>query len=169
MLTKKILTLLIVFIFYSFDCYSQNNQCNNVNNNSIYNNLVKFLIHVGQLKKELENTENAYVDLFEVVSKNDSVNFKNTPFGVYKFKSNTCEDCGYYVLIKYRERLTVIYQSNIDLIFKLLIQIKESDEKTLNNQLFASYIKALINIDEGINSGRIDIIQKIGNLEFQYN
>jgi hypothetical protein len=169
MLAKKISILFMLLIINSFECFSENNQCNNSNNYTIYNDLVKFLIHEGQLIKELENTGKEYVNLFEVITKSDSVDFNATPFGVFKFKSNTCEDCGYYVLIKYKDKYSVIYQSNLNLIFNLLLQVKESDEKILNCELFDLYIKTLINTDEGINSGRIDIIQKIGNLEFQSN
>ncbi|MDP3445344.1 MAG: hypothetical protein Q8T08_20995 [Ignavibacteria bacterium] len=168
MLKIKLALLLISVISTSY-CYSKSNECENGANDTVYNDLTKFLVKVGQLNEKMENTGKKYIELFEILTKNDTINFANIPFGVFKFSSNTCEDCGYYVLIKHYDKLTVVYQSNLYLIIQILFQIKKKDENLISCELFESYINSLLDIEQGINSGKIDLIEKIGILEYQFN
>ena len=62
-----------------------------------------------------------------------------------------------------------MYQSNLYLIIQLLLQIKKADKDLISCELFESYINSLLDIDQGINSGRVDLIQKIGILEYQFD
>jgi len=168
MLKNKI-SLLLLFVILTSYCYSKSNECKNGANDTVYNDLTKFLVKVGQLNEKMENTGKKYIELFEILSKNNTINFANIPFGIFKFSSNTCEDCGYYVLIKHYDKYTIIYQSNLYLIIQLLLQIKKADKDLISCELFESYINSLLDIDQGINSGRVDLIQKIGILEYQFD
>lgn len=161
---KKLFLLIIISISSATTIFSKNKS------DSIYQDLCSFLIQTGNMSEEIgcEYFER-FLYIFEVISHEEAPDFINRPFGVYKFNYIGCEDCGYYVLIKYNEDYTIFYQKSIGLMIKELLKIKESNPEFMDCNAFEAYIQAIANDGEGLDSEQIDISQKFGRLNYIQN
>lgn len=166
MQAKKLLIMILGLIF-SYQSYSANNQCNLPKKDSVYRDLTTFLIQKKYLNKELKDIGKKYIEIIEILSKNDTIDLADIPFGIFKFQSKLCMDCGYFVLIKYQGKYMVFNQSNINLIVKLIIEIKTNNPELINCEQFETYIKNLSDVTL-VNSEQVELVQKIGQLEYIY-
>lgn len=163
--------LIIVFLLFAFstNIYPANPEKRISKQDSIYLDLSRFLIKQGLMNKEIENEGKKYIEVFELISKSDTLDFVNIPFGVFKFRSMACEDCGYFVLIKHNSKFKVIEQSNVGLIIRLLLEIKDVNPGLMNNELFEAYVRALSDTKQGLGGERMNVLQKFGNLNYLYD
>lgn len=169
MSSTKILTIIIFTILFSFNGYSTKNQCNNKRHDSIYDDLSKFLVQKKHLNNELKDTGKKYIEIFEVITKNDTVDIASMPFGIYIFQSKLCMDCSSFVLIKYQQKYIAFNKSNLNLIIKLIVEIKKNNPELINSEQFEAYIKNLLDCKPNTKTGQEEIIQNFGTLEYVYN
>lgn len=168
MLKTKIIIVFLLFAF-STNIYPANPEKCISKQDSIYLDLSRFLINQGLMNKEIENEGKQYIEVIEVISKVNNVDFVNIPFGVYRFRSLACEDCGYFVLIKHNSKFKVIEQSNVGLIIRLLFEIRDANPELMDNELFEAYVKALSDTKQGLGGERMNVLQKFGSLEYLYD
>lgn len=124
-----------------------NTYAGNLKQDSIYHDLYLFLMDQENLKKEcIPKVENGhygdYLYIFDILTDN----FPNkpdidVPFGIYKFQYIGLVDCGYYVLIKYKDSCKVYYQDCLPLIIGELLEIRKNDPNLINNELFNAYLE----------------------------
>ena len=158
MLKKLLISSVIVFA-QLFGAYSMNKQ------DSIYLDMSRFLIQKGNKPKEMESYDRSFIPVFEIVSKADTPNFVDIPFGIFRFNYNGCMGCVFYVLIKYNNQYKVINQFNTALIIRLLFDIRDNNPELISNEQFKAYIRAIANL-EIIGHERDVLVTPIGSLEY---
>jgi hypothetical protein len=162
----KIAKFILIAIILSFSIgISANKPLKMSKEDSVYNDLSKFLINEGYMKEEIYNNHYREIYIFELITETMYPSIVNTPFGIYKFSYSGCDDCGYDVLIKHDDKYMVFYQNELGLILKILVKIKEENPGLINCDQFEAYVKALSNVNKGINGGSLHVYRKFGRIE----
>jgi hypothetical protein len=162
---KKMLLLLSINLLLLTNSHAINKR------DSIYLDLYTYLISVEDMSQSMisildSSNYEQYLTMFDVISKNDTPDFVDIPFGIYKFQYNGLIDGGYNVLIKHNEHYKVYSQTSVTLIIKELIKIRKENPDLITDELFENYIEAIVDDDLGVYGGRLVIVHAIGHIEY---
>ena len=135
-------------------------------NNSKNEELLVFLEEKGYITDSMHCDFNSCVDIFDIAKNSQVKDLDEYEFGIFRFRYIGCEDCGYYILIKDDDKSTVYEQNCLDMILKELLRIKKEKPHWISGELFENYVEALSDIEIGLNSGRLLICEKIGNINY---
>ena len=128
--------------------------------------LLIFLKEKGYITDSMHCDFNSCVDIFDIAKNSKVKDLDEYEFGIFRFRYIGCEDCGYYILIKDNDKSTVYEQDCLDIILKELLRIKKEEPHWISGELFEIYVEALSDIEIGLNSGRLLICEKIGNINY---
>lgn len=155
---KLIFTLLLI-IFGMASSYAE------VSDTATYSNLYKALRYKGIIGNRYDDfkSENDYRQII-YISSLESPNVrlrdfpKETRFGIYRISAyNLSVNLDHLILIKYRDECVLYYYYDLYSMLRQLLQINETDNKTLPDDKLLYYVELLVNDNDSFEIGTVNI------------